>query len=67
MINEDIAQEILDELFSSLAALETQSAAILQFLMYRKNKIPFRTINLGYIDLEEKTLQPLENPFGPKV
>jgi hypothetical protein len=21
---------------------------------------------LGYIDLEEKTLQPLENPFGPK-
>jgi hypothetical protein len=23
--------------------------------------------DLGYIDLEEKTLQPLENPFGPKV
>jgi hypothetical protein len=23
--------------------------------------------NLGYIDLEEKTLQPLNNPFGPKV
>ena len=21
----------------------------------------------GYIDLEEKTLQPLDNPFGPKV
>jgi len=32
MINEDIAQEIMDELFSSLEALETQSAAILQFL-----------------------------------
>jgi len=23
--------------------------------------------DLGYIDLEEKTLQPQENPFGPKV
>jgi hypothetical protein len=23
--------------------------------------------DLGYIDLEEKTLQPLNNPFGPKV
>src|SRR4030095_2223080 len=22
---------------------------------------------LGYIDLEEKTLQPLDNPFGPRV
>jgi hypothetical protein len=21
--------------------------------------------DLGYIDLEEKTLQPLDNPFGP--
>jgi hypothetical protein len=23
--------------------------------------------DLGYIDLEEKTLQPLKNPFGPKL
>jgi hypothetical protein len=23
--------------------------------------------DLGYIDLDEKTLQPLENPFGAKV
>jgi len=23
--------------------------------------------DLGYVDLEEKTLQPLENPFGPNV
>ena len=23
--------------------------------------------DLGYIDLEERTLQPLDNPFGPKV
>jgi hypothetical protein len=22
---------------------------------------------LGYIDLEERTLQPLDNPFGPRV
>lgn len=32
MINEDIAHEILEQLFSSLEALETQSAALLQFL-----------------------------------
>jgi len=23
--------------------------------------------DLGYIDLEEKTLQPLDNPFGPRL
>ena len=23
--------------------------------------------DLGYIDLEERTLQPLDNPFSPKV
>jgi len=23
--------------------------------------------DLGFIDLEEKTLQPLDNPFGPRV
>ena len=32
MINDEIVQEILHELFSSLEVLETQSAAILQFL-----------------------------------
>jgi transposase InsO family protein len=29
--------------------------------------VSFMQYDLGYIDLEEKTLQPLENPFGPKV
>ena len=23
--------------------------------------------DLGYIDLEQRTLHPLDNPFGPKV
>jgi hypothetical protein len=23
--------------------------------------------DLGYVDLEEKTLKPVENPFGPKL
>jgi hypothetical protein len=32
MINEEVAQEILHELFSSFEALETQCGAILQFL-----------------------------------
>jgi transposase InsO family protein len=27
--------------------------------------VSFMSYDLGYIDLEEKTLQPLENPFGP--
>jgi hypothetical protein len=27
----------------------------------------FMEYDLGYIDLEEKTLQPLDNPFGPRV
>ena len=29
--------------------------------------VSFLAYDLGYIDLEEKTLQPLENPFGSKV
>jgi hypothetical protein len=29
--------------------------------------VSFMNYDLGYIDLEEKTLQPLDNPFGPKV
>ena len=29
--------------------------------------VSFMHYDLGYIDLEKKTLQPLDNPFGPKV
>jgi hypothetical protein len=29
--------------------------------------VTFMYYDLGYIDPEEKTLQPLHNPFGPKV
>ena len=29
--------------------------------------VSFMDYDLGCIDLEEKTLQPLNNPFGPKV
>ena len=29
--------------------------------------VSFMEYDLGYIDLEEKTLQPLDNPFGPKL
>lgn len=29
--------------------------------------ISFMEYDLGYIDLEEDTSQPLENPFGPNV
>jgi Integrase core domain len=29
--------------------------------------VSFMDYDLGYIDLEEEALQPLDNPFGPKV
>ena len=29
--------------------------------------VSFMDYDLGYIDLEDKTLQPLDNPFGPRV
>jgi len=29
--------------------------------------VSFMSYDLGYIDLEEKSLQPLNNPFGPRV
>jgi hypothetical protein len=28
--------------------------------------VSFMQYDLGYFDLEQRTLQPLENPFGPK-
>jgi hypothetical protein len=29
--------------------------------------VSFMSDDLGFIDLEQKTLQPLDNPFGPRV
>ena len=29
--------------------------------------VSFMDYDLGYIDLEERTLQPRDNPFGPKA
>jgi hypothetical protein len=29
--------------------------------------VSFMDYDLGYVDLEQKTLQPLDNPFGPRV
>jgi hypothetical protein len=29
--------------------------------------VTFMDYDLGYIDLEQRTLQPLDNPFGPRI
>ena len=29
--------------------------------------VSFMGYDFGFIDLEQKTLQPLDNPFGPRV
>jgi hypothetical protein len=29
--------------------------------------VTYMTYDLGYIDLEQKTLQPIDNPFAPNV
>lgn len=29
--------------------------------------VTFMHYDLGYIDLEQRTLQPLDNPFGPRL
>ena len=29
--------------------------------------VSFMTYDLGYVDLEHRTLQPLDNPFGPRL
>jgi hypothetical protein len=29
--------------------------------------VSFMDYDLGYIELEQRTLQPLDNPFGPKI
>jgi hypothetical protein len=29
--------------------------------------VSFMHYDLGYIELEQKTLQPLDNPFGPSL
>ncbi len=29
--------------------------------------VSFSSYDLGYFDLEQRTLQPLDNPFGPRL
>jgi hypothetical protein len=29
--------------------------------------VSFMSYDLGFIDLEQKTLQPVDNPFGPRL
>jgi hypothetical protein len=29
--------------------------------------VTFTSYDLGFIDLKQKTLQPLDNPFGPRL
>jgi hypothetical protein len=29
--------------------------------------VSFKSYDLGFIDLEHKTLQPIDNPFGPRL
>lgn len=29
--------------------------------------VSFMHYDLGYIDLEQRTLQPIDNPFGPRL
>jgi hypothetical protein len=29
--------------------------------------VSFTSYDLGFVDLEQKTLQPLDNPFGPRL
>jgi hypothetical protein len=29
--------------------------------------VSFMSYDLGFIDLKQKTLQPLDNPFGPRL
>ena len=33
----------------------------------RVGVVTFMAYDLGYIDLQQKTLQPIDNPFGAKV
>lgn len=30
-------------------------------------RVSFMHYDVGYIDLEQKTLDPLDNPFGPRL
>jgi transposase len=36
-------------------------------VLCRHGLVSFMSYDLGFIDLEHKTLQPLDNPFGPRV
>ena len=40
---------------------------LLAAIKREERKLEKELDDLGYFDLEEKTLQPLKNPFGPKL
>jgi hypothetical protein len=55
---------------TSFVMLDCRLEEALRILALRTTGIwlvSFMDYDLGYIDLEERTLQPLDNPFGPKA
>jgi len=61
----DLEHVVLDQLFDLL--IEDYRYSNRKTRYDTELLVSFMDYDLGYIDLEEKTLQPLENPFGPKV
>jgi hypothetical protein len=60
----------MDERLRFVARLldgEQMSLVCREFGILRKTGYKIFDHDLGYIDLEQKSLQPLDNPFGPRL
>jgi hypothetical protein len=57
--------------FTAKKTISARSSLVKLSLSKKSKKVfgwlAFINYDFGYIDLEEGSLQPLDNPFGPKV
>jgi hypothetical protein len=61
------ARETATPKAQSLLRDELREKEIFQSLKTAQRALSFMAYDLGYIDLEQETLQPIDNPFGSRV
>jgi putative transposase len=57
----------MEQAVTQLTVFQTRRAVGIEQVRDGIRLVSFMDYDLGYFDLETRVLEPLENPFGPKV